>query len=432
MSAPGQMVQVNCPRCQSPVPVAIVNVIDAEMQPGLKNQLIANQLNTGMCRACGAPVQLAVPLIYHDASKQFCFVHIPPQLANTAQSLEIEQFVGKVTSAFMNNLPAEVSKGYLLAPRRFLSMQTLIEGVLEGDGITKEMIDAQRRRVDVIGTLLDAMLDSDASLVKALELHRDDINDEFMATLAAFVDASQMGGDTNGIAQLTALQSKLLQFIGGDATIMYEALIDKLLAADSDEGVKRLVAGNQETIDYTFFDVLTSRITTAQENNDDAHATRLTQLRDQVLTHFEALQADLEVSYRRAGEILDTVFAAEDMSEALRAHVGDLDEVFDILVDGQRVMAERAGDLQAAERLLQILQLTVQVKEAALSPEDRTCQALIASENPTKYIRENIGDITGTVVKRLNEIAEEYTAKGDEENAERVRKIAREAGAMLW
>jgi hypothetical protein len=412
--------------------VAIVNVIDAEMQPGLKNQLIANQLNTGMCRSCGAPVQLAVPLVYHDADKQFCFVHIPPQLANTAQSLEIEQFVGKVTTALMNNLPAEASKAYLLAPRRFLSMQTLIEGVLEGDGITKEMIEAQRRRVDVIGTLLDAMLDSDASLVKALELHRDDINDEFMATLAAFVDASQMGGDTNGIAQLTALQSKLLQFIGGDATIMYEALIDKLLAADSDDAVRRLVAGNQETIDYTFFDVLTSRITAAQETSDEAHAERLTQLRDQVLTHFESIQAGLELAYRRAGEILDAVFAATDIDEALRAHVGELDDVFDILVDGQRVMAERAGDQAAAERLHQIAQRTTHIKEAALSPEDRTCQALIASDNPTKYIRENISDITGTVVKRLNDLAEEYTAKGNEDIAERVRKIAREAGAMLW
>jgi hypothetical protein len=56
----------------------------------------------------------------------------------------------------------------------------------------------------------------------------------------------------------------------------------------------------------------------------------------------------------------------------------------------------------------------------------------LASENATRYIRENIGDITGGVVKRLNEIAEEYTTKGKTDEADKVRRIAREAGAMLF
>jgi hypothetical protein len=57
---------------------------------------------------------------------------------------------------------------------------------------------------------------------------------------------------------------------------------------------------------------------------------------------------------------------------------------------------------------------------------------LVESENPTRYIRENIGDITGAVVKRLNELAEDYDTKGKTDDAEKVRRIAREAGAMLF
>ncbi len=432
MSAPGQTVQVNCPRCQSPVPVAVVNFIDAEMQPVLKNQLIANQLNTGMCAACGAPVMLAVPLVYHDASHQFCFVHIPQQLLNTAQNIEIEQFVGNVTNMLMKNLPPEAPKGYLLAPRRFLSNQTLIEAVLEGDGITKEMIDAQRKRVDIIGALLDAMLESDAALATAYSTHQADIDEEFMATLAAFIEASQMSADPNGLTQLSALQSKLLQFAGGEATLAYEILIDKLVAAESDDAIKALVDSHQEIIDYTFFDVLTNRAKSAAEADDTALAEQLTTLRDQVMRIFEELQARLEVAYRRAGEILDAIYHAEDLEAAITDHLAELDDIFDVMVDGQRTMAARAGDQQAAARLQHIAELTIAVKEAALTPEERTCRALINSDNPTKYIRENISDITGAVVKRLNELAEEYTGKGNEDTAERVRKIAREAGAMLW
>jgi hypothetical protein len=102
------------------------------------------------------------------------------------------------------------------------------------------------------------------------------------------------------------------------------------------------------------------------------------------------------------------------------------------LVAGQITMAERAGDQATVERLTTIATRIPLIKEAALSPEDRVVNALLGAENATRYIRENITDITGAVVKRLNEVAEEYTAKGKTEEAERVRRIAREAGAMLF
>jgi enoyl-CoA hydratase/carnithine racemase len=156
------------------------------------------------------------------------------------------------------------------------------------------------------------------------------------------------------------------------------------------------------------------------------------ELRTRILALYEEIQANLEAAYSRAGQILDTVFGAEDMTAALTAHLGELDDVFDILLDGQRTMADRAGDDVTVKRLTEIIALTAHVKDAALTPVDRAVQALLASENATRYIRENIGDITGGVVKRLNEIAEEYTTKGKTDEADKVRRIAREAGAMLF
>jgi hypothetical protein len=123
---------------------------------------------------------------------------------------------------------------------------------------------------------------------------------------------------------------------------------------------------------------------------------------------------------------------AEDVEAALHNHVASFYDVFMNLVAGQITMAERAGDNATVERLTMIATRIPQIKEAALSPEDRVVNALINAENATRYIRENIGDITGAVVKRLNEVAEEYTTKGKTEEAERVRRIAREAGAMLF
>jgi hypothetical protein len=189
---------------------------------------------------------------------------------------------------------------------------------------------------------------------------------------------------------------------------------------------------NQEVIDYTFFDIYNEKIKAAAEAGDTTTAEALEALRTRILATYEAIQADLEASYTRAGQVLDAVYAADDLAAALTEHLGELDDVFDILVDGQRTMAERAGDEAAVARLSEIIALIPQVKDAALTPTDRTVQALLVAESPTRYIRENVGDITGPVVKRLNELAEEYVLKGKTEDSERVKRIAREAGAMLF
>ena len=431
-SAPPQMAQVACPSCQTPIRVGVINFIDANEQPQLKNILVGGRLNSAQCTACGAPISLAAPLVYHDATKQFCFVHIPQQLMASAKGAEVERFVGSITGMLMQSLPAELPKGYLLSPRKFLTMQTLIEAVLEGDGITKEMMAAQRKRIDIISQLLEGMSISDAALLDALQANQADIDDEFKSTLAAFVDASAMSGDQEGMAQLAALQAKVTQFIGGDATIAYELLIEQLRTAPDDDAVRALMQTNQETIDYTFFDIFNAKILAAQDADDENTATTLSTLRARILALYEEIQANLEAAYTRAGQILDAVFASEDMTTTLTAHLGELDEVFDILLDGQRTMAERAGDDAAVARLTEIIALTAQVKDAALTPDARAVRALLDSDNPTRYIRENIASITGGVVKQLNEISEEYTLKGKTEDADRVRRIAREAGAMLF
>ncbi len=433
MSSPqGQVTTIACPSCQTPLRVQITNIIDADAQPQLKSLLLGGRLNSGTCPSCGTPVALAAPLVYHDMGKQFCFVHIPQQLLASANANEIEKFVGSVTNMLMNALPPDAPKGYLLAPKRFLTMQTLIEAVFEGDGITKEMLDTQRKRVELISAMLDAMQNGDAALYEVMQKNSTAIDEEFTNTLNAFIEASQMNGDPQGIALLSQLQSKLAQFAGGEATFAYEQMIEQLLNAADDDARKAIVITNQDVVDYTFFDIIKTRIEAAQSVGNDQLVAELTHIQEFVVTVYQQLQADLEQAFIKAGETLDAVFGAEDLDAALRAHVANLDDVFVNLVAGQITMAERAGDAETVARLMQIAERTPQIIESALSPEDRVVNALLSAENPTKYIRENIGDITGAVVKRLNETAEELTGKGKTEEAERVRRIAREAGAMLF
>ncbi|MFZ9858680.1 MAG: CpXC domain-containing protein [Roseiflexaceae bacterium] len=431
-ASPIRETQVACPSCQTPIRVGIVSFIDADMFPQLKNILIGGRLNSASCQACGTPVMLAAPLVYHDANKQFCFVHIPQQLLASAQSDDMERYVGSITNALMQQLPPEVPRGYLLNPKRFLTMQTLVEAVLEGDGVTKEMLEMQRKRVDLISQLLEGMMQGDEALLKVLQANQDDMDEEFTATLAAFVEASQASGDPEGIQQLSALQSKIAQFVGGENIAQYNILIDKLMANDDAAVRTQLIKANQESIDYTFFDLITNRVNAANEAGDTDLAQTLDAMREHILALYEEIQAGLEAAYIRAGALLDSVFSAEDMAAVLAQNIEQLDDIWEILVDGQRTMAERAGDQASADRLSQIIELSKTLKESTLSPEDRIVNALIESENPTRYIRENIGDITGVVVKRLNELADQHETNGKTDDADKVRRIAREAGAMLF
>lgn len=431
-ASPIRETQVSCPNCQSPIRVGIVSFIDADMFPQLKNILIGGRINSASCQSCGTPVMLAAPLVYHDASKQFCFVHIPQQILASAQASDMERYVGSITNALMQQLPPEAPRGYLLNPKRFLTMQTLVEAVLEGDGVTKEMLEAQRKRVDIISQLLEGMMQGDEALLKILEANHADMDEEFTSTLNAFVEASHASGDPEGIQQLSALQSKIAQFVGGENIAQYNILIEKLLANPDADARTQLIKTHQEIIDYTFFDLITNSVNAANEAGDTALAESINTMREHVLALYEEIQAGLEAAYIRAGALLDSVFGADDMSIVLQEHLDQLDEVWDILVDGQRSMAERAGDQASADRLAQIIALTKTIKESALTPEDRVVNALIESENPTRYIRENIGDITGAVIKRLNELAELHESKGKTDDADKVRRIAREAGAMLF
>src|SRR3954462_3193709 len=134
MSAPApQVIQLNCPSCRTPMRAQVFTLVDVGRQPELKNYLLAGQVNLAVCPNCGPPAMIAAPLIYHDPAKQLFLVHFPQQL--NARPEEQERFIGGATSLLMRALPANAPRGYLLAPRRFLTMNSLLDAVLEADGI---------------------------------------------------------------------------------------------------------------------------------------------------------------------------------------------------------------------------------------------------------------------------------------------------------
>ena len=449
MSAPApQAVQLACPNCRTPIRAQVFTVIDVGLQPELKNYLLAGQLNVAVCPNCGTPAMIAAPLIYHDPAKQLFLIHFPQQL--NARPEEQERFIGDATSLIMRELPQEAPKGYLLAPRRFLTLNALLDTILEADGISREVIEAQRARVELISRLAEAFEQGEQPLAAAVAQNKAALDFEFFATLTAFADASAQGGRDDSAQLLEALRAKLIELTGFDASTLEQPGDQgdgfEELDIDLDEAVQRLVDAPEDeleqaiaelrpVIDYGFFEAWTSRIDAATKAGDSAIAEQLTARRAVILETVERMDKQAQEMFEAGAAVLEQVLNAPDTAAALREQGDKIDEAFLLVLQANAAAAERMGNTQALERLAEIERLAVEIAQESLSPEDRFINELLAVEKPqdaTKMLRQNVRMITPDFVKRLNELAEQMENDGRKPLGERLRQLGRESGAMLF
>ncbi len=76
----------------------------------------------------------------------------PPEVGLPAN--EQEKLIGPLIKQVSDRLPAEKRKAYLLTPKTMLTIQGLIETILEADGITREMIQEQQNQIKLLQQLM--------------------------------------------------------------------------------------------------------------------------------------------------------------------------------------------------------------------------------------------------------------------------------------
>jgi hypothetical protein len=441
MTAPvANAVQVACPNCRTPLRAPIVTLVDVGQQPELKTYLLSGQLNTVVCPNCGYAGMLAAPLVYHDPAKQLFLVYVPQQI--NARPGEEERFIGDATRAVMATLPANASKAYLLNPRRFLTLGSLVDAVLEADGITKEMIEAQRARVDLIARFAEIYEqggdDRDARLKALVDEHRDELDHEFFTILTAYAEAgarAQQDGSAGLLMELRDKLAALSGFAGGDADEpSVEAVVEKLIAA-SDEELDQQIAEVRPVLDYDFFRALTERIERAEAAGDCETAARLTARRAAILATVERLDAEARAMFEAGSNLLKRALEAADPAGVLRADPAALDEAFFLVLETNRAAAERAGRADVIARLDAIRQQATQIVEESLPPEERFISELLRAPDDSSaadLLRGRSELVNTAFVRRLNELADELEKNGAKPQSARLRQLARQAGAMLF
>ena len=175
-----QMINITCPACRTPYTSPVVSIVDVGQDPRLKTLFLQGRLNTSVCPNCGAGGIVNIPLAYHDPEKEVLFCLVPQEM--NIRETERQRIIGEMSRAVLNQLPTEQRKGYLLQPRIFLTYQTMIEAILEKDGISKEMLQARQRKADLAERMMQ-MVDDPITLSSAINENKDQIDQEFFVLL---------------------------------------------------------------------------------------------------------------------------------------------------------------------------------------------------------------------------------------------------------
>ena len=329
--------QIRCSACGQPFPATVHAYVDAGEEPQLKQQLLTGRLHAIQCPHCGTMNNIAAPMLYHDPTKELLIAHVPMELnLNKDQQ---ERAIGDL----MKHLPKDNFKGYMFSPRRALTMQGLVEQVLEADGVTPEMMEAQRERVRLIQTFLQATEASEEQLDQLITEHDASIDGDFFRTMSVMAQRMLQENQPQVAQAVMALQQYILekstygqemlqqqeqqqeaieavahaiQELGENAT---RAEFYKLAVEyrDDDEKLQALVGLARPAFDYEFFQQMTSNI----EQAPTAERDELNDLRERLVDLTSAIDQQAQVAMQQASGFLQALVNHDDPGALIRANM---------------------------------------------------------------------------------------------------------------
>ncbi len=438
MPFPSMPTQIRCPHCDTPFIMEVRSIVDIGEQPELKEQLLRGQLNVAECPSCHSAVALSAPLLYHDPEKELLVSFIPAEMGLTAD--QQEQYIGSLVKTVMDSLPPEERKGYFLQPKAALTMASLIDTILEADGVSREELDQHRARVRLLQTLYDA-LDDEKTFGELVQEHKSELTYEFFVMLTSLIDAAdeQTEDDDN---RLAVLREKLLERVQPTMPQMASEAespdeLIRMLQDANEESFSALVAINRPKLDYAFFQALTSRLEAAEGAGDAEEVERLSSLRQRILDEIDAQNRMVQDAEDQAGLLMMQMLEvdADNLREALREHKDEIDGVFISVLSRYQQAAARRNDTARAGKLEAILHAALGVMEEGLPPEARLVNQLARASYPEEtstLLEESRGLLSDEFLQSLDRLIEGLAESDrDAEVASHLRQVREQAAAKM-
>ena len=396
---PPSQTTIRCSNCGQPAPAVIRSVIDVQSDPQGKELLLTNRLNSARCPACGFANKVITPVLYHDASKSLLIVCVPGE---TLRGQKEEKVVGDLMNELNRVLPKESFRAYMFNPKRSLTLQGMIDIIMEGDGITPDMLASQKKRLELLQEMLSA---TSQEALETLIADNDAVIDaQFFQTLRLAGERLMEDPQNNGVIQrLMAVQDMLVAKSSFGATLMQQqqakmgrvqevvADIEKLgenatradflnivreYAGDEDK-LQGLVGLMRPVFDEDFFQELTLEIGRAPAEDRE----KLERTRDNLIELTQLMDAQVQQGASQTIEFLQMLVNSPQPQELIQANLELIDDEFMSILVANLQEAEKRGDQALHQRLQGIYGLVVQVLQSRMSPELRFLNALLSVED---------------------------------------------------
>ena len=433
--------QVNCPNCHQPLIAEVTQLFDVNQDPTAKQRLLSGAYNMIQCQYCGYQGNLATLIVYHDPDKELLLTYVPPEIGLPRN--EQERMIGSLINQAINNLSQEKRKGYLLNPQAHLTMQGLIERILEADGVTHEMIQAQQQRLSLLQRL--ASITDKEALAEVAKQEDKQIDAEFFMLLNRLGEAALASGDQNSARQLAELQRALLsattygkqlklqseeieaalkdlQSAGRELT--REKMLELLTSAPNETRFSALVSLARPVLDYSFFQLLSEKIDRARPEGRQ----RLVDLRTKLLEMTQEIDRQLELHRQEAQKSIESLLGSENFDQAILSSLPAMDEIF--IQEAQAMLADaRAkGDLDRSGKLQKLIEMIE--KSSSAPPELSLVEEYLDAKDDQardEFLSSHQENITQEFLDLLANFAMQVQSSGDKQMAEHVIAANRQA-----
>lgn len=426
-------IEIACPTCGTKHVAQVQSIVDVGQDPELKETLLRGGLNAVACPACGALGVVSTPLLYHDPDNELLLLYIPPGLSLPLP--ERERLTGNLVNALLSALPTEARKGYFLNPRTVLSMQSLVEEILQADGITKEMLEEQRARGKLLQDLL-AATDNEEQLTTLIQQSKEKIDYSFFLTLAGAAESSAAAGQQSVADKLLKLRDILLTQV---SITLPEPLpmdtppaevVDKLISAKDEQARWAMVVYNRPLLDYTFFQELTRRIDQATPEQ----AQSLRQLRTELLEMTEQLDKEAQAVQEAKFKLLQDALDSADPAQTVRERRDEVDLAFMTILGAALRQAQESGERDRVAQLLELNEVVLSILQEGLPPQLRLVNELLAiddTEERQKLLQERRAEWDNEILEVLEMLESDLESQGRAAMAQRLQEIRSEAEALL-
>lgn len=436
-------VQMSCPRCHQPMIAEVEQLFDVNADPEAKQKFLSGSFNMANCPNCGYQGPLSTPVVYHDPEKELLLTYFPPDLGLPLN--EQERLIGPLITQVMNRLPVEKRKAYLLRPQNMLTQQSMIERVLEGEGITREMMDASQQRLNLLQRLLGASSPDVRQEVARQEAAL--MDERFFEILNRLIEASMAQGDQNSARALAAVQQELLPLTevgrklqaqqaemqeavaslqqAGQGGLTREKLLGLLIDAPTETRLAALVSMARSGLDYEFLRILTERVDQAQGEEKE----KLTKLRERIMQLTQEIDQRMQEQLQSSRELLNKILQAENIEQAAEESLSGMDDFFAEALRVELQNARQANDLAKLGKLQKVV--GVIQKASAPPPEIALAEELLGAESEEErrgVMEAHASEITPEFLQVLTSLMGQLEQQGDQpELAQRLQEVYRAA-----